>query len=138
MKKFTVIILTLIIVVTSLTTVSAANTKEEWYDIIDPQVESIYNAVLKGDFDEARKLLSDLQGDIYSCARYLAEIGEYKNGDILYVYNLLSRAVLNKSKDALNQIASARNTLSKTLVGRSLDSDESDIPVPVTGVSNHS
>ena len=139
MKRFTVILmLTIAIVVSSLTAVSAANTKEEWYGIIDPQLESISDAMLKGNVDEARNLLSNLQKDIYDCARYLAEIGEYKNGEILYVYNLVSRAVLNKSKDALNQIAIARNTLSKTLIGRSLDSDESDIPVPVSGGSSHS
>ena len=140
MKRFTVILmLTIAIVVSSLTAVSAANTKEEWYGIIDPQLESISDAMLKGNVDEARNLLSNLQKDVYDCARYLAEIGEYKNGEILYVYNLGSRAVLNKGNDATNQIANARNLLAKILLGRSLDSDEPDTPyIPVSGGSNHS
>ena len=140
MKRFTVILmLTIAIVVSSLTAVSAANTKEEWYGIIDPQLESISDAMLKGNVDEARNLLSNLQKDVYDCARYLAEIGEYKNGEILYVYNLGSRAVLNKGNDATNQIANARNLLAKILLGRSLDSDEPDTPyIPVSGGSTHS
>ena len=122
MKKNTIIILlTLAVVVSSLTAVSAANTKEDYFDIIDSQLAEIYNAVSKGDFDEARKLVSDIRGDIYDCARYLAEIGEYKNGDILNVYNIIGRAVLNKSEDALKQISNARCLLNKELFGTTSD-----------------
>ena len=137
-----------VIVVTSLTTVSAANTKEDWHGIIDPQLEEIYNAVLNQDFDEARKILSNVRGDIYDCARYLAEIGEYKNGDILNVLNIVSRAVLKKADDAPKQVTIARCLLAKVLLDSSPDfcsdspeesvSDDSGNTYPFPGGSDHS
>ena len=146
MKKFTVIlILTIAIVVSSMTAVSAANTKEDWHGIIDPQLVEIYNAVLKRDFDEARKFLPGVREDIYGCARYLAEIGEYKNGDILNVFNIVNRAVLNKAEDAPKQVTIARCLLAKILLDSSpdfcSDSPEPEEPAntyPVPGGSGHS
>ena len=146
MKKFTVVLmLCLAFVLTSLTAVSAANTKEDWHGIIDPQLVEIYNAVLKRDFDEARKLLPGVREDIYDCARYLAEIGEYKNGDILNVLNIVSRAVLNKAEDAPKQVTIARCLLAKVLLDTSPDfcsdspsPEEPENTYPVPDGSRHS
>ncbi|MBQ6510066.1 MAG: hypothetical protein IJI07_11385 [Flexilinea sp.] len=86
MKKVLVIVLLFAVLFAAVSvafadteTVTAAEpeSKEEYYTAIDELLAKIKEALLKGDREEAEKLLEELRKTVYKCAIFLAEQGEY-------------------------------------------------------------
>ena len=115
MKKQTIIFLFVLTMVLSFSAVAAAESNEEYYNLIDSDLVKVYAAAVSHNFDEANDIMPGLRDNIYNCTRYLTEKGQYSAG-LTDILSLVSTAVESQSPNTAAVVANARCSLAKILL----------------------
>ena len=122
MKKAIIVVFCLSVALFAITAVvSAAETKEEYYNEINELLMKIRAALASGDMDEARRLLGLLREKVYECGTYLVLHNEY-DPQLLDIINKINEAIESKNYEAL--IESADELAAEIL----LDKDAPPVP----------
>lgn len=132
MKKLAIIICLLSIALfAAVSVVSAADTKEEYYEEIHDVLAKIQENLLKDDRAEAEKWMQELRLIVYRCARFLLDRKEY-DARIMYVITYAARAFDDPA--VLPNIIISRNYAALVLLGML----EKDIPDEYIPLMQHS